>query len=490
MPSTPFSSILVATAMMTATMMPLQLTTATPLDDYVNTPDPHYSWVKLGWEYRGPDFTLYVINMTSQKWLTQNDSSQPVWWHYLYVAVPDAITRPNHGSLYISNGGNSDNFVPDIGSDEFIQFITLMAASTGSVSANLRQVPNQPIIFNNDPTHMRRSEDAVIAWTWYQFITNNADPQWLLRLPMTKAAVRAMDTMAAFTKTLNPDVRMSKFLVCGESKRGWTTWTTAAVDKRVVGIAPMVMDMLNLVPNMHHHYRSLGGWTFAFNDYYETNLTRNLDSPRTQAMADIIDPYAYRDRLTMPKYVISTGGDELFIPDDSYYYLAGLPGHTYLRTIPNAEHSLTLHRPSIFLACRAFFLSVMDNTRRPKLTWTKTWTQTGATLTLLTDTKPKDVDVEYARTIDGNSRRDFRLYTANGVHPVIWYKTAVNVTQDGREYTATFNNPETGWVAFHIHVFFDGPEESDFEFTTENLITPNTFPFQACQGDGCYGRLV
>ena len=43
--------------------------------------------------------------------------------------------------------------------------------------------------------------------------------------------------------------------------------------------------------NMHHMYRSLGGWTFAFSDYYEQNITRYLDHPNTQLMADIIDPY-------------------------------------------------------------------------------------------------------------------------------------------------------------------------------------------------------
>jgi len=471
-------------------------TTATPLDDYVNAPDSTYSWTKLDWEYKGPDFTLYVINMTSQKWMTEAESDHPIWWHYLYIAVPDKITRPNHGSLYVALGHNGQDYIPDL-ADEFISFITLMAVSTGAVSANLRQVPNQPIVFKNDPEQKSRSEDAVIAWTWYQFIVNNADPTWLLRLPMTKAAVRAMDTMAAFTKTVRPEAELSKFIVCGESKRGWTTWTTAAVDKRVVGIAPMVMDLLNVVHNLHHHYRSLGGWTFAFNDYYQVNITAYLDDPRTQAMADIVDPFSYRDRLTMPKYVISTGGDEFFIPDDSYYYLSNMTGDIYLRTIPNAEHSLTFHRASIFFACRAFFLSVMDESPRPKMTWTKTWTETGATLTMQTDTKPVEVTVEYAKTIDGNSRRDFRLLVGDpenpdGVipHPVVWKRAAVNVTVEGKEYTAHFDNPETGWIVFHIHAFFAGPEESDFEFTTENLITPNTFPAQDCRGVACRGRLV
>ena len=42
--------------------------------------------------------------------------------------------------------------------------------------------------------------------------------------------------------------------------------------------------------NVHHYYRSLGGWTFAFDDYYKLNFTQQLDNPATQMMADIIDP--------------------------------------------------------------------------------------------------------------------------------------------------------------------------------------------------------
>ena len=40
---------------------------STPLDDYVNTPDANYGWKRLQ-TYSFPTHTLYVINMTSQKW--------------------------------------------------------------------------------------------------------------------------------------------------------------------------------------------------------------------------------------------------------------------------------------------------------------------------------------------------------------------------------------------------------------------------------------
>ena len=49
--------------------MVAELTGATPLDDYVNRYDPHYSYQKID-EFRGHGYTLYTINMTSQKWKT------------------------------------------------------------------------------------------------------------------------------------------------------------------------------------------------------------------------------------------------------------------------------------------------------------------------------------------------------------------------------------------------------------------------------------
>lgn len=40
---------------------------STPLDDYVNKPDPTFSW-KLIRTYPSSTYTVYVLNMTSQTW--------------------------------------------------------------------------------------------------------------------------------------------------------------------------------------------------------------------------------------------------------------------------------------------------------------------------------------------------------------------------------------------------------------------------------------
>lgn len=40
---------------------------SSPLEDYVNTPDPVFSWKRLQTYPKGTH-TLYVLNMTSQRW--------------------------------------------------------------------------------------------------------------------------------------------------------------------------------------------------------------------------------------------------------------------------------------------------------------------------------------------------------------------------------------------------------------------------------------
>merc|ERR1719221_2294580 len=57
--------------------------------EYVELPDASYSWTDTGHRINGIDrtssinWTGYVLNMTSQSWLTGAKVSFPVWWHTL-----------------------------------------------------------------------------------------------------------------------------------------------------------------------------------------------------------------------------------------------------------------------------------------------------------------------------------------------------------------------------------------------------------------------
>jgi PhoPQ-activated pathogenicity-related protein len=63
------------------------------------------------------------------------------------------------------------------------------------VVTELKMIPNQPLTFSDDKKS--RTEDEFIAYTWDKFL-KTGDETWPARLPMTKAAVRAMDTVISF----------------------------------------------------------------------------------------------------------------------------------------------------------------------------------------------------------------------------------------------------------------------------------------------------
>src|SRR5262245_3079514 len=221
----------------------------TALDRYVARPDTNYNY-KLADTVPGNGQTTFVLNMTSQAWLTTNEVNQPLWKHSLLIVKPDKVTT-SKALLFIS-GGSVERPAPKSADRNLVR----TALETKSVVAELHLVPNQPLLFTDETKG--RSEDALIAYTWDKFL-RTGDEKWPARLPMTKSAVRALDTITAFCASSEGGrTKVDSFLVAGASKRGWTTWTTAIVDKRVVAIIPLVVDLLNVGPSFQHHFEAYG----------------------------------------------------------------------------------------------------------------------------------------------------------------------------------------------------------------------------------------
>jgi PhoPQ-activated pathogenicity-related protein len=179
-------------------------------------------------------------------------------------------------------------------------------------------------------------EDALIAESFRRYLDTN-DDSWPLLFPMTKAAVRAMDALGEFSAKELP-ARLEKFAVTGASKRGWTTWLSAASDPRVVALAPMVIDTLNSKPQMAHQVKVFGTWSDATKDYHP--LLRLPENDALRKLWSEIDPYSYRDKIKQPKLLILGNNDPYWATDALNYYWDGLAGPKWVHYVPNAGHNL------------------------------------------------------------------------------------------------------------------------------------------------------
>lgn len=427
-----------------------------PLDRYVAEPDPSYRWSVVSTRQQG-SLVVTVIDMTSQRWRTAAEVNQPEWRHWLTIIRPDTVTSDT-SLLFITGGGNDSTDLPKVDG-----MLATIAEKTGSVVTELRMVPNQPLAFADGTP---RKEDDLIAYTWDKYL-RGGDDRWPARMPMTKAAVRAMDTVQAYAQTTAGGRRaITRFVVSGASKRGWTTWSTAIVDSRVVAIMPIVIDMLNLEPSFVHHYRAYGAWAPAVDDYVRFGIMDWMGTPRFRELMALVEPYEFRDRLTLPKYLINASGDQFFLPDSSQFYFGDLKGEKYLRYVPNADHSLrNSNAPESLLA---YYQAIVTGTPRPTFDWT---IGGDGTIAVTTSQPPAKVVLWQATN---PKARDFRLETLGAV----WTSTPVTPDAAGR-YVARVPAPGAGWTAFFVELTFDSGGAAPFIFTTDVKVLPDTYPFAA-----------
>ncbi len=350
---------------------------AQPLLDYVNAPDASYQWSIEEQAVQPNGSTLVKLAMTSQTW------QGIAWTHHLWMMLPKDLSEADNALLVVT-GGNPE-----------AQFTMLGAAiceQAKTVCAVLWNIPNQPLFEG-------RSEDALIAYTFVRYLETK-DPSWPLLFPMTKAAVRAMDTVQACCAQLGHSV--DGFIVAGASKRGWTTWMTACADPRVVGIAPMVYDNLNLPAQMANQRRVYaGGYSEQISEYTEYSLQDMLSSEQGRGLGEMVDPYSFRESLTMPKLVINGSNDPYWTLESANLYLPDLKGEKSLHYSPNAGHDLGGAQPAltrIVPTVVAFIRHCGGYAAWPKLRWQYERTPGGLCLSLRPGMPPAKVGVWVTET--------------------------------------------------------------------------------------------
>ena len=389
------------------------------LDEYVKKPDPAYAWT-LESSSTKDGATIYQIKLISQVW------KGITWTHNLSVIEPADVAYPDAVVLYICGGKIGDG--PRAG-----DLATGMALSRASRTrvAVLPQVPNQPLLGD-------KTEDTLIAETFVRYL-DTKDEEWPLLFPMVKSAVKAMDAVQAFGKEKGKPV--GRFVVTGASKRGWTTWLTGSVDPRVKAIAPMVIPTLKLEAQNQHQLENFGGkFSEQIQDYTDRGLTSKRDDAEAIRLRAMVDPYSYRDRLTIPKLQINGTNDPYWTLDSMNLYWAELAGPKWVVYLPNAGHSLETHREYATNGVGAIVRHAIGGHAFPKLSW-KHDDQGGALrLVVESDPAPKSAQA-WSATSDS---LDFRKskWTAEPIEP-------------GPSMTATRSRPDSGNVALFADLEYE-----------------------------------
>ena len=421
----------------------------TDLDAYVHKDDASFNYViEKVQEFDG--YFVHSIRMNSQNFLQSKDVNKTSWSHWLTVIEPKEV-KAETAMLVISSGDTNDPLPK--AQDALIE----IALASNSLVAELKAIPNQPLKFSDES--FDRWEDAIIAYTWNKFFLTG-ETRWPARMAMTKSVIAAMDTIQVVFKRNN----VNSFVVTGASKRGWTTWTAAATDNRVIAIIPLVIDMLNIKPSFEHHWQAYGFWAPAIQDYVDMNTMDWWGSPEAEALFKLVDPYSYKDRYQFPKYIINAAGDEFFIPTSSQFYYDQLPGEKHIRYVPNVGHSL--NGSYIIEAIASFYISILNSSPRPEYSWN--FLENGQ-IEFTSDNQPSEVKLWWA---DNPSSRDFRL----DVIGKSWKSKSIKINAEGK-YISSIDKPEEGWRAYFVEAIY-GSNSLPFIITSEVKVSPDILPFE------------
>jgi PhoPQ-activated pathogenicity-related protein len=389
------------------------------LQSYVRKPEAEFGWnLKSKSDSQQSGDRIYDLHFVSQVWHGSK------WQHQLQVYHPQGIT-PNATMFLWVTGGSAKPDYMSMGME--------LARKIRAPVAFVYHIPNQPLLEGN------LYEDDLIAESFVRYLKTK-DESWPLLFPMVKSVAKAMDVLQEFGKKEWGEP-IAKFIVAGASKRGWTTWLTAAADPRVAAIAPLVIDTLNMSAQMQRQLQAFGAYSARLVPYSSRGLLPIPQTPEGQRLLNMVDPWAYRDRLTMPKLIINGTNDFYWATDALNLYWNGIPAEKWVHYIPNAGHNLRRQdRPQaeqlndLINGLAAFSRRQISGVAMPNLTWKHESVEGRLRLIIAATPAPTGARLWIAQT----STTDFR--TAK------WNERAVTLSNG--HIVGEVTKPENGHLAF------------------------------------------
>lgn len=410
-----------------------------PLKNYIARTEPEYRWQQIQ-SLEEPWGTIGYYELISQNWRGYT------WKHHLVIVRPRLIRNPDIAFFRIAGDGDGESHIDSL---------KTLAERGGAVAAVLMDVPNQPL-------YEDRREDALIAYTFNQYI-KTGDETWPLLFPMVKSSVKGMDAIQEIIKQQHQQ-QINRFVLSGASKRGWTTWLAAAVDKRIAAIAPMVIDTLNMKEQLQWSEQVYGQQSSKLKDYTELNLHRKMDNKPMQQLRSWIDPYAYIQDFTMPKLLLLGTNDPYWTVDSLRHYWNDLPEPKMIFQTPNAGHDLNGGAQAL-QTLAAFFELIADRKPLPKMAWQfNNAADNQVQAQVEVNEQARSISLWTAHSDD----RDFRDST--------WTAQALDITRGSSHAAASVPMPPAGYEAYLMEVELQTDSGHDYRLSTLARVAPDTMP--------------
>ena len=202
----------------------------------------------------------------------------------------------------------------------------IAADATGTTFVMVYDVPNQPLF--------GRREDSLLGYS-VQMMARTGDPTWSLAFPMTRATVRSMDAVQAWSRTNKSPIH--KFVLIGFSKRGLSAWL-AAPDPRVRALVSLGYNNLNLPGQAQLQRRNWGALSTHWTQMLGTQVERQLETPSGQQLTRTWDPFSFRDEITVPKLLVDATNNDYWSLDSPSQFADELKGQTNWLYFANSGH--------------------------------------------------------------------------------------------------------------------------------------------------------
>jgi len=146
-----------------------------------------------------------------------------------------------------------------------------------------------------------------------------------------------------------------------------------------------------------------------------------------RALERIEDPLACRERLMLPKFILTAAGHQFFPTDSARHYFERWPGVSHLRAVPNAGHAMKgTDAMSTLATC---YDAVLKGAPLPRFAWT-----------------PEGEAV-----------------------------VRVTAEADG-SWLGRVERPERGWTVYFVELTLASTAEAPFSFTTVPRVFPDLLP--------------